>query len=57
VRLRSYALSPGDVVACAVWDGDDVRVLRLRADLTGVHSIRLTRRAGGQSCDTHAQRM
>jgi hypothetical protein len=39
VRLRTYALGPGDVVPCAVWDGDDVVVTRLRGDLSGVDTV------------------
>ena len=48
LRVRSYSLSPGDVVACAVWDDDEVMALRLRADFTGVTTVRVTRRAGDQ---------
>lgn len=29
VRVRTYALSPGAVVACAVWDDDELMTLRL----------------------------
>lgn len=35
VRVRTYALSPGAVVHCAVWDDDEVMALRLRADFGG----------------------
>src|SRR5688500_12441451 len=30
VRVRTYTLSPGAIVPCAVWDDDEVMVLRLR---------------------------
>ena len=39
VRVRYYALSPGESVRCAVWSDDDVLVTRLRADFTGVESV------------------
>ena len=35
-RLRTFVVSPGDVVPCAVWDDDDVIVTRLRGDFSGV---------------------
>jgi hypothetical protein len=38
-RIRSFVLSPGDVVPCAVWDDDDVVVTRLRGDFSGVDSV------------------
>jgi len=48
VRMRTYALSPGDVVPCAVWDDDELMVLRLRADLEGVEEVTVTQRANGE---------
>jgi plasmid stabilization system protein ParE len=39
VRIRSYALGPGETVRCAAWADDDVIVARLRADFTGVDSV------------------
>ena len=39
VRVRYYALNPGESVRCAVWSDDDVIVARLRADFTGVESV------------------
>ncbi len=39
VRVRYYALSPGESVRCAVWSDDDVLVTRLRADFAGVESV------------------
>jgi hypothetical protein len=32
VRVRTYALSPGAVVHCGVWDDDEVMTLRLRGE-------------------------
>jgi hypothetical protein len=39
VRVRSYALGPGESVRCAVWADDDVLVTRLRGDFAGVESV------------------
>lgn len=39
VRVRYYALSPGESVRCAVWSDDDVLVTRLRGNFAGVESI------------------
>ncbi len=39
VRVRSYALGPGETVRCAAWADDDVIVARLRADFSGVESV------------------
>lgn len=39
VRVRYYALNPGESVRCAVWSDDDVLVTRLRGDFAGVESI------------------
>jgi len=47
VRVRSYALTPGDVVPCAVWADDEVMVLRLRGDFTGVREVTVVQRVGG----------
>ena len=35
-RMRTFVVSPGDVVPCAVWEDDDVIVTRLRGDFSGV---------------------
>lgn len=49
VRIRAYALEPGDVVPCAVWADDDLVVTRIRADLAGVDSVSIvTRLASGE---------
>lgn len=48
VRIRTYALSPGDVVPCAIWDGDDVMVARLRGDFARLSNLTLVQRMGEQ---------
>jgi hypothetical protein len=47
VRVRTFALSPGAIVPCAVWDDDEVMALRLRADFAGVSEVTLSQRVGG----------
>jgi hypothetical protein len=47
VRLRSYVLTPGASVPCAVWEGDELMVLRLRADFGGATEFTLSRRMAG----------
>jgi hypothetical protein len=47
VRVRSFALAPGAVVPCAVWDDDELMVLRLRAEFEGVSEVTLSQRVGG----------
>ncbi len=47
VRVRTFALSPGAVVPCAVWDDDELMVLRLRADLGGASELTLSQRVAG----------
>jgi hypothetical protein len=39
VRVRTYALEPGDSIRCSAWSDDDVMVARLRADFTGVAAV------------------
>jgi len=39
VRVRSYAVDPGETIRCAIWSDDEVLVTRLRADFTGVTSV------------------
>jgi hypothetical protein len=41
VTVRLYTLSPGDTVPCAVFPGDDVVVVAMRADLSGVRTVTL----------------
>ena len=47
VRVRTYALSPGAIVPCAVWDDDELMVLRLRGDFGGVSEVTLSQRVAG----------
>lgn len=47
VRVRSFALSPGASVPCAVWDDDEVMALRLRGDFGGAREITLSQRVAG----------
>jgi Putative zinc-finger len=47
VRLRTYALSPGAVVPCAVWDDDELMVLRLRGDFGDASEFTLSQRISG----------
>ncbi len=42
VRLRLYALSPGEMVPCAAFPDDDLVVAALRADFSGVHGVTLS---------------
>ena len=47
VRVRSFALSPGAIVPCAVWDDDEVMALRLGGDFSGASEITLSQRVAG----------
>ena len=47
VRVRAYALSPGAVVPCAVWEDDEVMALRLRGDFGGATEFTLSQRVAG----------
>lgn len=48
MRIRIYTLDGSGIVPCAVWDGDDLIVARIRADFTGVDTVSIvTRRASG----------
>jgi hypothetical protein len=47
VRLRTFALSPGAFVPCAVWEDDEVMVLRLRGDLAGASEVTMSQRIAG----------
>jgi anti-sigma factor RsiW len=47
VRVRSFALSPGAVVPCAVWDDDELMALRLRGDFGAVTEFKLSQRVAG----------
>jgi len=47
VHVRTFVLSPGAVVPCAVWDDDEVMALRLRADFGGVSEVAMSQRVAG----------
>jgi anti-sigma factor RsiW len=47
VRVRTFALSPGAVVHCAVWEGDELMALRLRADLGVASEVTVSQRVAG----------
>ena len=47
VRVRTYALSPGAIVPCGVWDDDELMVLRLRADVGDASEFTLSQRVAG----------
>jgi anti-sigma factor RsiW len=47
VRVRSFVASPGAMIPCAVWDGDELLALRLRADFGAVNEVTMSQRVGG----------
>jgi hypothetical protein len=47
VRVRTYALSPGTVVPCAVWDDDVLMALRLRGDFGSAGELTVSHRVAG----------
>lgn len=47
VRVRTYSLSPGAVVPCAVWDDDELMALRLRGDFGGVSEVTMSQQVAG----------
>ena len=47
VRVRTFALSPGAIVPCAVWDDDELMVLRLRGDFGGASEFTMSQRVAG----------
>jgi anti-sigma factor RsiW len=47
-RVRTFVLSPGAVVPCAVWEGDELMVLRLRGDVGDATEVALSQRVGGR---------
>jgi hypothetical protein len=52
VRIRMYALDPGDVVPCSIFADDDLIVTRIRADFAGVGAVTIVRRrASGEEID------
>lgn len=47
VRVRTYALAPGAIVPCAVWEDDELMALRLRGDFGGAGEFTLSHRVAG----------
>lgn len=47
VRVRTFVLSPGATVPCAVWDGDELMALRLRGAVAGAGEFTLSQRVAG----------
>src|SRR5262245_15888964 len=47
VRVRTYTLSPGASVPCAVWDDDELMALRLRGDFGDASEFTLSQRVAG----------
>jgi anti-sigma factor RsiW len=47
VRVRTFTLSPGAIVPCAVWEDDEVMVLRLRGDFGDACEFRMSQRVAG----------
>jgi anti-sigma factor RsiW len=47
VRVRTFALSPGAVVPCAVWDDDELMALRLRGDFGSASEFTVSQRVAG----------
>jgi len=41
VRVRYFSVSPGETIPCAVFPGDQLVVLSMRADLAGVDAVHL----------------
>ena len=46
VRVRTFALAPGAVVPCAVWEDDELMALRLRGDFGNAKEVTLLQRVG-----------
>lgn len=47
VRVRMFTLTPGAVVPCAVWDEDELMVLRLRGEFGSAEELTLSQRVAG----------
>ena len=46
-RVRTFTLSPGAVVPCAVWDDDELMALRLHGDFAGATEFTMSQRVAG----------
>ena len=47
VHVRTFTLSPGAIVPCAVWDDDQLMALRLRGDFAGASEFTMSQRVAG----------
>jgi anti-sigma factor RsiW len=47
VRVRSFVVSPGAMIPCAVWDGDELVALRLRGDFGTAGEVTMSQRVAG----------
>lgn len=47
VRVRAFTLAPGAIVPCAVWEDDELMVLRLRGDFGAARELTLSQRVAG----------
>ena len=47
VHVRTFVLSPGAVVPCAVWEDDEVMALRLRANFAAASEVTMSQRIAG----------
>jgi anti-sigma factor RsiW len=46
-RVRTFTLSPGAIVPCAVWDDDELMAMRMRGDFRGASEFTMTQRISG----------
>lgn len=46
-RVRTFALAPGAVVPCAVWEGDELLAMRMQGDFGGAGEVTISQRVGG----------
>ena len=49
VRVRMFTLWPGETVPCGVFPGDDLIVVAMAADFSGVEAVRLSVTGAGNS--------
>src|SRR5204862_4115779 len=47
VRVRAFSVSPGAVVPCAVWEGDELMVVRMSGDRGDGGEFTISQRLGG----------
>jgi anti-sigma factor RsiW len=46
-RVRTYTLSPGSVIPCALWDDDELIAMRLRGDFGSASEFTMSQRIAG----------